>query len=325
MHGINSFPSLRLFTPATSADVAEDGAADATTQTEEERARAADAKSAKEPEVAPTLPWASYDGADFTADALAAWVRAGAAASAAARVVALRGDTFASVVLDSPRLWLVLFVARGVNWCPACAPVEAALRRLSASLAADADTAALNISFGVLDCETAAAVCTATGGLGRPYTHATGDFPQLLGYPAGRYKAAPGKLLQSHPRYIEQLTDRVGSLDAVLRVALGAVPAWARVEARAGAAGWGGAAGGGERAVWTRHVDAAAGRAFYYNTRTRVSSWDPPFGWDAAGADSQELGVPPPPPQEPAEPPPAAADVQAHAGATPGEAAREEL
>jgi thiol-disulfide isomerase/thioredoxin len=301
--GVQSFPSLRVFAPARSTPPGGEG---------EAPGARAPGEAAPEPEAVPTLQWDTYAGGEHSADALAAWVRAAVADAAAARVTELTAASFAATVLESRRLWLVAFTARGADWCPACAPVEAALRRLSARLAGTG----ANVSFGVVDCAGAQHGLCAAAGLGRPYSHAPGDFPQLMGYPPGRFKAAPERLLPKHAHYVSQLTvrdrkrseppskaradararrvrrvrprqERVDALDALLRVALGVVPEWARDEAKAGAAGAPG--GGGATVAWTRHWDAATGRHYFYNTRSGATDWTAPGGWDPTGPDRQDL------------------------------------
>ncbi len=306
--GINSFPSIRLFTPAAEPpdDDAEAQPAEASADAEDGSAEASDAKAKanakkREPPVAPTLLWAAHGGGEASADAFSSWAREHVAAAAAARVTTLTAATFAATVLDSPELWLIAFVARGVDWCPACAPVEVSLRKLSSAYPGDAgapgiaasiaDGAPAGVRFGVLDCEAGAnrALCV-TLQLGRPYTFENGDFPQLMGYPPGPYKALPERLLPRHAHYVSQLTDRIEHLAPLLRVALGVVPVWARAATNLG---------GGLPQAWEKHTAAESGKVFFYFAATAESAWEAPEGWDAAGPDKQTLRTRPPPPQPP--------------------------
>jgi len=287
--GVRTFPTLRLYVLAPREEAEE-----AMGEGEERR---------QEPEAVPTLLWAAFESMGFvgdTADSLVAWVRTGISEAATSRAMMLPDQgTFNARVLNSRDLWLVVYVARGTNWCTACPATEAAMRKLSGEPGWRMAHALANVSFGVVDCEAsndAKALCVGAK-LGRPYSHGEGDFPQILAYPSGFFKAAPERLLPAHVGRVsrQEIADRVGQIAFPLRAALGLVAAWAREPHLAGMGSHTYA-----EATWLRLRDPATGRLYYQGSATGATQWEMPEGFDERGGDTQTFRgrpkVQPPPP-----------------------------
>ena len=134
--GINSFPNIRFLIPSLSPG----------------------APSGAE---GPLLLWTSFGSGQFTADALADWVTDTLAHVRRQRTAVLPPPSIPAEVLASDALWLVLFTAHSVDWCPACEAVEIALRRLSCEFEPPWDGSGgggggvplARVAFAVVDCE----------------------------------------------------------------------------------------------------------------------------------------------------------------------------
>lgn len=133
--------------------------------------------------------WGTYRG-PLTAARLVDWVEEEFGLAQEAFVGSLTDATFAREVLASEPLWLVQFTAPHAAWCATCVELAPLARRMSAFLRP------AGVRFGVVDCEREPDLCRRYG-VGKPFGDHEGDFPQLLGFARGKYKAAPDRLLPS--------------------------------------------------------------------------------------------------------------------------------
>lgn len=131
--------------------------------------------------------WGSYRG-PLTAARIVDWIEEEFTVAQEAYVASLTDASFARVVLASDPLWLVQFTAPHAAWCATCVDLAPLVRRMSAFLKG------ADVKFGVVDCERQHELCRRYS-LGKPYGSHDGDFPQLLGFARGKYKAAPDRLL----------------------------------------------------------------------------------------------------------------------------------
>ena len=182
-------------------------------------------------------------------------------------------------VLRSDKLWIVAFTAPSAAHCARCAELAPVLRRLSVSLAG-------RVSFGVVDCEAERNLCRRFS-IGKPYGTRDGEFPQLIGFPAGSFKGAAERLLPSRLESAEALRGVLDGVVRSLRLAFGVVPPWAQAAGARPAMG----GEGGDR--WFRIKDAASGRFYYHSTDAEQTTWESPSGWDPKGGDEQTIAYDP--------------------------------
>lgn len=187
--------------------------------------------------------WGAYKG-PLTAARIVDWIEEEFTVAQEALVTSLTDATFAKHVLASEPLWLVQFTAPHAAWCASCANLAPLVRRMSAFLKG-------HIRFGLVDCEAEPQLCRRYS-LGKPYGAHEGDFPQLLGFAKGKYKAAPDRLLPAAIGSAGHLEEHVDGITRTLRLALSVVPEWAKKRDGEGNLH--------EGTHWTRLTDEGSGR-----------------------------------------------------------------